>query len=480
MASAQGSPSNRAIASKQDPGTAAAASTVGGEKTAPASGESRPRTHSAHETGTAATGGGGLSSWAELQAQRNSRGLPKRTHVESSPQGRYLRFEEKLGSGQYKDVYRAYDTSEGIEVAWNAVNITLLPREEKKRIMNEVRLLQNLEHKNLVQFHGSWVNREKEQVIFVTEIVVNGSLKDFINKVEVIRWKVIKRWARQILRGLEYLHTRDIPIIHRDLKCDNIFINGHTGDIRIGDLGLSTSSTRTDKNMSVLGTPEFMAPELYDEAYNEKVDIYAFGMCMLEMITKERPYSECTNAAQIYKRVTAGILPSALWRVQLRTAVDFIRECLDFDASLRPSAAELLQHRFLEERNDDEDNMEVKLGPPLPEGEMLGAGPGGPGGRGVTGGGKQQLTMGGAADALLPDVTHPGMVSHTLNVEVSLPVDWTWGGAAARRDHPGMASPGFEVLMHVEVSLVVRGWTCGCRRCAAVEHGALGDGESRV
>ena len=88
----------------------------------------------------------------------------KGTHVETSPQGRYLRFEEKLGSGQYKDVYRAYDTSEGIEVAWNTVNIKLLPKEEKKRIMNEVRLLQNLEHKNLVQFHGSWVNREKEQV----------------------------------------------------------------------------------------------------------------------------------------------------------------------------------------------------------------------------------------------------------------------------------------------------------------------------
>jgi WNK lysine deficient protein kinase len=49
----------------------------------------------------------------------------------------------------------------------------------------------------------------------VTEIVVNGSLKDFINKVELIRWKVVKRWVRQILRGLHYLHTRDTPIIHR-------------------------------------------------------------------------------------------------------------------------------------------------------------------------------------------------------------------------------------------------------------------------
>ena len=52
------------------------------------------------------------------------------------------------------------------------------------------------------------------------------------------------------------------------------------------------------------GTPEFMAPELYDESYDEKVDIYAFGMCLVEMITKEIPYLECSNAAQIYKKVT--------------------------------------------------------------------------------------------------------------------------------------------------------------------------------
>lgn len=102
----------------------------------------------------------------------------KPRHVEASPQGRYLRFEDKLGTGQYKVVYRSYDTSMGIEVAWNTVNIKNLPKEEKKRIMNEVRLLQNLEHKNLVQFHGSWVNREREEVIFVTEIMQSGSLME--------------------------------------------------------------------------------------------------------------------------------------------------------------------------------------------------------------------------------------------------------------------------------------------------------------
>lgn len=65
------------------------------------------------------------------------------------------------------------------------------------------------------------------------------------------------------------------------------------------------------QSMSVLGTPEFMAPELYEEFYTEKVDIYAFGMCMLEMVTKERPYSECVNAAQV------GLQSSTVGRVLL-------------------------------------------------------------------------------------------------------------------------------------------------------------------
>lgn len=62
----------------------------------------------------------------------------------------------------------------------------------------------------------------------------------------------------------------------------------------------------------ILGTPEFMAPELYEEEYNELVDIYAFGMCLLELVTLEYPYIECANAAQIYKKVTAVSYSSLL------------------------------------------------------------------------------------------------------------------------------------------------------------------------
>jgi WNK lysine deficient protein kinase len=95
---------------------------------------------------------------------------------------------------------------------------------------------------------------------------------------------VVKRWLRDILKGLDYLHTRQPPVIHRDLKCDNIFINGQKGDLRIGDLGLSRRKDAEEKGKikyTLSGTPAFMAPEFYDEHYDEKVTPIptAFRIC---------------------------------------------------------------------------------------------------------------------------------------------------------------------------------------------------------
>ncbi|MCI01620.1 putative serine/threonine-protein kinase WNK3-like, partial [Trifolium medium] len=117
--------------------------------------------------------------------------------------------------------------------------------------------------------------------------------------------RALKKWSRQILEGLSYLHSHNPPVIHRDLKCDNIFVNGNQGEVKIGDLGLAAILQQANSAHSVIGTPEFMAPELYEEEYNELVDIYAFGMCLLELVTVEYPYVECANAAQIYKKVTS-------------------------------------------------------------------------------------------------------------------------------------------------------------------------------
>ncbi|XP_010247273.1 PREDICTED: probable serine/threonine-protein kinase WNK6 isoform X2 [Nelumbo nucifera] len=173
-----------------------------------------------------------------------------------------------------------------------------------------------------------------------------GFTLKYRKKHKKVDMKAVKGWARQILTGLSYLHGHEPPIIHRDLKCDNIFINGNHGEVKIGDLGLATVMQHANAR-SVIGTPEFMAPELYEEDYNELVDIYSFGMCMLEMVTFEYPYSECKNSAQIYKKVSSGIKPASLSKVKDPEMKLFIEKCL-VPAAQRLPAKVLLKDPFLQ------------------------------------------------------------------------------------------------------------------------------------
>ncbi|PWZ27239.1 putative serine/threonine-protein kinase WNK2 [Zea mays] len=162
----------------------------------------------------------------------------------------------------------------------------------------------------------------------------------------------LKKWSRQILSGLVYLHNHDPPVIHRDLKCDNIFVNGNQGEVKIGDLGLATILDNACSAHSIIGTPEFMAPELYDEEYNELVDIYAFGMCLLELVTFEYPYCECSNAAQIYRKVSDGEKPGSLAKIGDPEVKLFIEKCIA-KVTKRLSANELLMDPFLLDVSDE-------------------------------------------------------------------------------------------------------------------------------
>ncbi|KAL9261964.1 putative serine/threonine-protein kinase WNK2 [Drosera capensis] len=273
---------------------------------------------------------------------------PDNEFVEVDPSGRYGRYKEVLGKGACKKVYRAFDEREGIEVAWNQVKVLeqLRNPEELERLYSEVRLLKELKHKNIIKFYHSWVDTEHQHINFITEIFTSGNLRQYRKKHKHVDLRALKKWSTQILEGLVYLHCHDPPIIHRDLKCDNIFVNGNHGELKIGDLGFASIQQQAQAARSVIGTPEFMAPELYEENYNELVDIYAFGMCMLELVTFDYPYSECSNPAQIYKKVTSGIKPASLAKVTDPGVKAFIEKCLA-DVSERLSAKQLLEDPFL-------------------------------------------------------------------------------------------------------------------------------------
>ncbi|KAH7840414.1 hypothetical protein Vadar_016496 [Vaccinium darrowii] len=271
--------------------------------------------------------------------------------VEKSPKGRYIRYNEILGRGASKIVYKGFDEVDGIEVAWNQVSLdhALQSPEHLERLYSEVHLLKTLKHENIIKSYSSWVDDKNKTVNIITELFTSGSLRQYRKKHRSVDLKAIKNWARQILRGLCYLHSHSPPIIHRDLKCDNLFVNGNNGEVKIGDLGLAAIMQRPTAR-SVIGTPEFMAPELYDEEYNELVDIYSFGMCMLELATCEYPYSECKNPAQIYKKVSSGVKPAGLCKVKDPQVREFIDKCL-VPASMRMSASELLKDPFLSIEN---------------------------------------------------------------------------------------------------------------------------------
>lgn len=283
-------------------------------------------------------------------------------YIETDPSGRYGRFREMLGKGAMKTVYKAFDEVLGMEVAWNQVklNDVFSSPDELQRLYSEVNLLKNLNHDSIIQYYTSWIDVNRQTFNFITEMFTSGTLREYRQNYQRVNIGAVKNWSRQILRGLAYLHKLDPPVIHRDLKCDNIFVNGHLGQVKIGDLGLAVILRGTQHAHSVIGTPEFMAPELYDEEYNELVDIYAFGMCVLEMLTSEYPYSECSNPAQIYKKVTSGKLPNAFYNIEALEAQRFVGKCLE-NVSKRLPAHELLLDPFLAS-----DDRELASSPRIP------------------------------------------------------------------------------------------------------------------
>ncbi|XP_076022468.1 serine/threonine-protein kinase WNK2 isoform X3 [Genypterus blacodes] len=270
--------------------------------------------------------------------------------VSTSPGGRFLKFDIELGRGSFKTVYKGLDTETWVEVAWCELQDRKLSKVERQRFKEEAEMLKGLQHPNIVRFYDFWESplKGKKCIVLVTELMTSGTLKTYLKRFKVMKPKVLRSWCRQILKGLYFLHTRSPPIIHRDLKCDNIFITGPTGSVKIGDLGLATLKAASFAK-SVIGTPEFMAPEMYEEHYDEAVDVYAFGMCMLEMATSEYPYSECQNAAQIYRKVTSGVKPASYNKVMDPEIKEIIGECICQKKEERYSIKELLNHAFFAE-----------------------------------------------------------------------------------------------------------------------------------
>ncbi|KAI8559351.1 hypothetical protein RHMOL_Rhmol04G0166200 [Rhododendron molle] len=245
--------------------------------------------------------------------------------AEKSPNGRYIRYKQVLGrefGATSKIAYKGFDVGDGMEVTWNKLRVNDLSKaaEQVEERLNT--LLKPLRHKNIIKSYSTWVDHETGSINVITESFTSGNLREFRKKHRSVDIVAIKNWARQILQGLCYLHTHDPPIIHGDLTCGNIFVNGNTGEVKIGGLGLK------------------------EEENDPSVDLYAFGICMLELVSSA---SECLKIEEGHKgnKVDTRILLEEVKDIQVR---QFIEKCLVPASYIMGSSSveELLKHPFLE------------------------------------------------------------------------------------------------------------------------------------
>lgn len=270
--------------------------------------------------------------------------------LEESPCNRWLKRREEV---QQRDIpgidaaYLAMDTEEGVEVVWNEVKFSerknFKAKEEKIREVFDS--LAQLEHPNIVKIHKYWMDKdsEKPRVIFITEYMSSGSLKQFLKKTKrnVIKLplQAWKRWCNQILSALSYLHSCLPPILHGNMTCDTIFIQ-HNGLIKIGSVAPDAINHHVKTFRENIKNVHFVAPE-YGTAsvVTPAADIYSFGMCALEMAALEIP-GNGDSGTQITEEVINKTIES-LENVQQK---DFIRQCLRKNPQERPTARELLFH----------------------------------------------------------------------------------------------------------------------------------------
>lgn len=297
---------------------------------------------------------------ATLEKKEDLSHVPTGVH-NISPNKRYLRWNDVISTSGDKlhFSYRGFDTKNGMEVAWHSINLTALEDDyEQSHVAKCVNITKRIENPYVVQYLAEWFQPEDQTINFITTYL--EPLKEFIGKVITLRWRIVKKWAIQILKGLDFLHSSSPQIIHRNLTCSHIYINGGTSHISIGELWMA--AIKSDEEVEVMGLTKamqnaFTAP---DNLLSTKIDIYSFGMCVLEMITREEPYKECNGSfAKIRRRAAASKLPNSLSRVIHPNARSFIEACL-LPQSERPSASELLEHPFLEQV--PEDDLEVVIG----------------------------------------------------------------------------------------------------------------------
>ncbi|XP_046544586.1 LOW QUALITY PROTEIN: uncharacterized protein LOC124254780 [Haliotis rubra] len=257
-----------------------------------------------------------------------------------------------LGKGAFGTVWCGL-TNEGELIAVKQIDLNTTDMDkahrEYEKVQEEVELLKNLRHKNIVGYMGT--SFEDYTVSIFMQFVPGGSIASILARFGALDESVFRRYTRQILEGVEYLHDNDV--IHRDIKGGNVMLMPN-GDIKLIDFGcakrlcinLSMSQSQILKSMK--GTPYWMAPEVVNETgHGKKSDIWSVGCTVFEMATRKPPWSDMNPMAAIFAIGSDRPVPTLPEDRFSPEAREFVMKCLTRDQNIRSSATELLQDVFI-------------------------------------------------------------------------------------------------------------------------------------
>mmetsp|Transcript_1418 Transcript_1418/g.2956 ORF Transcript_1418/g.2956 Transcript_1418/m.2956 type:complete len:598 (-) Transcript_1418:167-1960(-) len=269
---------------------------------------------------------------------------------------------ESIGQGSSGNVFKALNQATGEIMAVKEVHFDPQRRSDAKfkaQLEGEITIMRELRHANIVSYYGSDVIGNN--LYMYIEYMAGGSMSHVLNQFGAFEESLISDYSKQLLNGLEYLHTRDPYVVHRDIKGANVLV-GLDHDVKLADFGCSKREKETI-TQTIAGSIPWMAPEVIAHArYGRKADIWSFGCLMIEMATAECPWGSFDNLMAAMIKIGMSMEMPPIPEELSRKCRGFIMRCLQREPRKRLTATDLLKEDFMREPGDD------SVQEPLPEG----------------------------------------------------------------------------------------------------------------